>query len=103
MIKAALGEFFELFPNNPPRSPEIIITMHLAGDADELLCAVGGIIGSELPGRVPRKELFEAHAVARVVDRHFPEETEITEFCAGFAWGCLGYYYGYPRDISMLM
>ena len=67
--------------------------MHLAvpdaGDADELLCAVGGIIGSELPDRVARTELFEAHAVARVVDRHFPEETEITEFCAGFDRGCL--------------
>ncbi|CAL1162329.1 unnamed protein product [Cladocopium goreaui] len=60
------------------------------GDADELLCAVGGIIGSELPDRVARKELFEAHAVARVVDRHFPEETEITEFCAGC--GLLGIF-----------
>ena len=53
------------------------------GDADPLLCDVGSFIGAELPDRLPRKELFEAHAVARVVDRYFPEELEITEFCAG--------------------
>ncbi len=44
---------------------------------------MGSFIGAELPDRLPRKELFEAHAVARVVDRYFPEELEITEFCAG--------------------
>ena len=44
---------------------------------------MGGIIGTELPGRVPRKELFEAHAVARIVENYFPEHMDITEFCAG--------------------
>ena len=34
------------------------------GDADQLLCQVGSVISAGLPGRLPRKELFEAHAVA---------------------------------------
>ena len=37
------------------------------GDADELLCKVGSVISAGLPGRLPRKELFEAHAVATLV------------------------------------
>ena len=36
------------------------------GDADRLLCQVGSVISAGLPGRLPRKELFEAHAVASV-------------------------------------
>ena len=36
-----------------------------------------------LPGRLPRKELFEAHAVMEVVNRHFPKESRIFEPCAG--------------------
>lgn len=52
---------------------------------DPLLCEVGGVLAAQLPGKVPRKELFEGYAVARLVERHFPQELKITEFCAG---GC---------------
>eukprot|EP00438_Fugacium_kawagutii_P016827 Skav203786 [mRNA] locus=scaffold206:452032:455522:+ [translate_table: standard] len=61
-----------------------------AGDMDPLLCEVGGVLAAQLPGKVPRKELFEAHAVAQLVERHFPQERRITEFCAGC--GLLGIF-----------
>lgn len=55
-----------------------------SGDSDELLCQVGAYISTRLPNRLPRKELFEAHAVAQLVHRHFREESShIIELCAG--------------------
>ncbi|CAE7448334.1 unnamed protein product [Symbiodinium sp. CCMP2592] len=53
------------------------------GDADRLLCQVGSVISAGLPGRLPRKELFEAHAVASVANRYFPSHLNIVEPCAG--------------------
>ena len=54
------------------------------GDADELLCEVGSAISKRLPGRLPRKELYEAHAVMEIVNRHFPAEPlHVFEPCAG--------------------
>lgn len=54
------------------------------GDTDELLCQVGATIASEQPALLPRKELFEAHAVAARVHRYFGGGPfNITELCAG--------------------
>jgi len=53
------------------------------GDADSLLCEVGSVISAGLPGRLPRKELFEAHAVSDVVNRYFPSQVHVLEPCAG--------------------
>lgn len=54
-----------------------------SGDADELLCRVGAWIAWAAPDQVPRKELFEAHAVARIVDSRFPGSRRVAELCAG--------------------
>eukprot|EP00747_Dinoflagellata_sp_TGD_P199545 gnl/TRDRNA2_/TRDRNA2_72799_c0_seq2.p1 gnl/TRDRNA2_/TRDRNA2_72799_c0~~gnl/TRDRNA2_/TRDRNA2_72799_c0_seq2.p1 ORF type:complete len:287 (+),score=32.80 gnl/TRDRNA2_/TRDRNA2_72799_c0_seq2:98-958(+) len=53
------------------------------GDSDELLCAVGAWVSAQQPDVLPRKELFEAHAVAEIVHKYFPFPGRILDLCAG--------------------
>ncbi|CAJ1419099.1 unnamed protein product [Effrenium voratum] len=62
----------------------------LAGDASPLLCEVGARVGQALPDKLKHKELFEAHAVAELAQRHLTqwrseglEVQTAVELCAG--------------------
>ena len=88
-------------------TPSLLIESHpnacLQGGELEssLLCEVGAEIGRRLPGRLKRKELFEAHAVACLVKRHARRHSYapdvIVDLCAGC--GLLGLFLAlmYPR------